>query len=131
MHSFSRGLEAAKCMESPRSRENQGGNVAKFRGMAAKFWGNGLERGGQRPELGKLRMPCQGAWTLPSRQWMSREITPSYWVSDAWGLVFWVEEKTHCLPLLGLEFRGRKTEQLSANRLKSGCLGLNLSSATC
>ena len=60
--------------------ENRGGNVAEFRGAAEK-----------RPDMGKPRMACQGAWALPSRQWMShwktlnREMTV---ISGFWCLKF-------------------------------------------
>lgn len=50
--------------------------------------------GGQRADLEKPRIPCVGAWALPSRQWMScrkalnREMMRTHLVSGACKLVF-------------------------------------------
>lgn len=98
--------------------------MAEFRGAA-----------GKRPDLGKPRVSCQGAWTLPrsdeplagSDQGNDTVIFGFRYLEPG----FLARVKASCPPLLGVDLRGSVERRLSAHMLKSGCLDLNPRSDAC
>lgn len=103
--------------------ENWGGSVAEFGGTA-----------GERPDLGKPRIACQGAQMLPRRQGIShwkapsreRTVIPGFWCLE-FGSLAWGEN------LLPSSARDGIAEWLPAHALKSGDLDLDpaLTLASC
>lgn len=119
-HSFSKGLEAGKCMEGPGSRD-LGGNVAEFRGAAGK--GSDLgSQGCHARELGHC--PVYSDEPLEGSEQGNDSIIFGFWCSESGFLARGGQ-------LLGAELRGSIAEWLSAHMLKASILDLNPQLDTC